>query len=490
MLATFTETGMAANPNSPMDETPQVPNDASPPVGSGIQPPEQPQKKRKRKLKIILGVLGLIILAVLIFNPISLMIFGFFLGTRQIRIIEGKLQKSDVYVPVAQRLAVYCQSDQSLFPKILSYAWLPEEISHLGQPWCEIATNFASVEMGGGFYHFGYTLELDEKASTPAKNVWHLVGNNETGSVPATNVWNLFLAHEGSTNKLLTTLRLAATQHVTAEDLEKLVGASFDQSIKEGNGGYQSKVMLQLRYGQTTQAVETCVHWMKAKPDSWRARFTYAHVRCRLGETEPAAAQFNDWVDAHKNFGNYIYLALFNYREGLTNQAVNAVRMALGQPLVELPDEGASIFYLAQNGALIAYTGGDYDLCLSMCDKMLADSYRQNWWKRNAWRIKAAATCMKGDQTAAIDMMKQAQKANDPDPFSHEPRAKADQVLLDAIQKKDVENVRNIGNWSDELEKWYSPFETDESEFHGSDLRIPTPYPASWKSDYINPKTS
>ncbi len=104
-------------------------------------------------------------------------------------------------------------------------------------------------------------------------------------------------------------------------------------------------------------------------------------------------------------------------------------------------------------------------------------------------RIKAAATFMKGNQAAAIDLMKQAEKANDPDPFSHELRAKADQVLLDAIQKKDAKGVRNIGNWSDEMEKWYSPFETDESEFHGSDLRIPTPYPASWKSDYINPNT-
>jgi hypothetical protein len=40
--------------------------------------------------------------------------------------------------------------------------------------------------MGGGFYHFGYNLELDQ-----------------TNSVPATNVWNLFLAREGSPDKLL-----------------------------------------------------------------------------------------------------------------------------------------------------------------------------------------------------------------------------------------------------------------------------------------------
>ena len=192
--------GMAENPNSPMDETPQDPNGASSPVSDEIQRSEPPRKKRKKKLWIILG---LVILAVLVFNPVSLIFLSVFLGMGHIKVVEAKLQKPVVYEPVAERLATYCQSDQSLFPKILSYAWLPEEISRLGHPWCEIATNSAFVEMGGGFYHFGYNLELDETLSTPA-----------------TNAWNLFFDREGSQNKLLMTLRLAATQHVTAEDWE------------------------------------------------------------------------------------------------------------------------------------------------------------------------------------------------------------------------------------------------------------------------------
>jgi tetratricopeptide (TPR) repeat protein len=453
-----------------MNEIPHNSDGVSPPSGVSISAQEPPKKGRKWKFWI-LSVLGLVFLALLIFNPFSQILIGVLVGSHQIKITEGKLQRPEVYQPVAQRLATYCQSDQSLFPKILSYAWLPSEISNLGEPWCEVATNYASVEYGGGFYHFGYNLQ-----------------RNQTGSDSATNAWDLFLAREGSPDKLLTSLRLATTQCFTSGDLAKLVGASYDHSIKEGNGGYQSKVMLQLRYGQTTQAAATCVDWMKAKPDSWRAPFTYAHVRCRMGETEPAATQFSEWVDAHQSFGNYIYLALFNYREGHTNQAVQAVRMALTYPLVESPQEGANIFYLAENGAMIAYSVGDFDLCLSICDKMLPDnnSYEAKVFRRNALRIKAAAMLMKGDQPAAIDLMKQAENANEPDPFSHEPRAKADQVLLDAIQKKDVESVRNIGTWADEMEKWYSPFETDESGWHGGNLNIPTPFPASWKTDLIN----
>jgi tetratricopeptide (TPR) repeat protein len=456
-----------------MNETSQNSDGVSPTSGVSIGAPEPPKKGRKWKFWILIG-LGLVFLAVLIFNPIIGIFISVLVGSHQIKITEGKLQKPEVYQPVAQRLATYCQSDQSLFPKILSYAWLPSEASSLGKPWCEVATNYASVEYGGGFYHFGYNLQ-----------------RNQAGSDSATNTWDLFLAREGSPDKILTSLRLATTQCFTSGDLAKLVGASFDQSIKEGNGGYQSKVMLQFRYGQTTQAVATCVDWIKAKPDSWRPHFTYAHVRCRMGETEPAAAQFSEWVEANKNFGNYIYLALFNYREGRTNQAIEAVRMALSQPLAESPDEGANIYYLAENGALIACSGGDFDLCLSICDKMLPhnNSYEAKVFRRNALRIKAAAMFMKGDQQAAIDLMKQAENANEPDPFSHEPRAKADQVLLGAIQEKDAESVRNIGTWADEMEKWYSPFETDESGWHGGNLNIPTPFPPSWKTDYINPNT-
>lgn len=273
---------------------------------------------------------------------------------------------------------------------------------------------------------------------------------------------------------------------MAADDLEKLVCATFDQSIKEGHGGYQSKVMTQLRFGHPAKAASTCEEWMKARPESRLARFTYAHVRCRLGQTELAAAQFSEWVNAHKDFANCIYLALFNLREGRTNQAVEAVRLGLVQPLTESPDADVNPFYLAVNGAMIAYCGGDYDLCESLCDKLLADSNKEKWWRRGALRIKAAAVFMKGQQTKAVALMKDAEDAGDPTRFSHEFQAKADQLLLDAMQSNNTKGVRDFAKWVDELDQWYSPFETDESGFHGSGLGVPTPYAGSWKTDYMN----
>jgi tetratricopeptide (TPR) repeat protein len=299
---------------------------------------------------------------------------------------------------------------------------------------------------------------------------------------------SLFLARENSPDKLLTTLSLASTKHLTGGDLEKLVVGNFDQAIKDNQpGAYRGKVILQLRFGQTGQAAATCTDWIKAKPDSWLPRFAQAHIQCRLGETEPAAAQFGEWVNAHKNFAHCIYLALFNYRESRTNQALEAVRLALGQPFVESPGTDGNKFYLGQNGALIAFAAGDYDLCVSLCDKLLANVGADNYWRRQVLRIKAAVMSIKGDPSVAVDLMNQAGKVNKSDAFSDAGMAKADQVLLDAIEKKNITFIRDFRNWIDELDSWFTPFETDESEFHGSDLRVPTPYPEAWKTDRMNP---
>lgn len=424
-----------------------------------------------------------VVLAVLVFNPASLIFISVLAGQLGIESVEAKLQKPEVYKPAAVTLATYCQSDQSLFPQILSYAWLPQEISSLGHPWCQVSSNFAHVEFGGGFYHFGYSLERDTTAFIPVTN---------EAFVPTTNIWNLYLVREEQPEKLLITFPLASAQRVSAVDLENLLCAYFDEEIREGQSdGYQGKVMAQLRFGRTSKAAINCQDWIKARPNSWLPRFTYAHIGCRLGETQAAAAQFRDWVNAHQTFGNDIYLALFNFREGLTNDAMQAVRKSLSQPLVESPDEGANVFYLGYNGAMIAYAGGDFDLCVSMCGKMLPnDSYDAGAFKEQALRLKAAVMLLNGMQSAALDLMKQAEATNAPDPFSHEPRAKVDRALEDAIRRGDTQFVRNPGNLADNMEKWFSPFSTDESEWHGPNLGIPTPYPSSWKTDEMNTNLS
>lgn len=446
------------------------------PPSEGVDSPSshknQPQASEptsgKGKFRLLSGVL---LLGILLFNPVGCAFLGAFIAMGHIRLTASKLQKPQIYEPVAKTLALYCQSDPSFFPKCFSKAWLPQQLAPLGDPYCGIEKDYAFVQMGGGFYHYGYGLKLDTNASTPASNVWQL-----------------FLDREASAPKLLTTLALAVTQHVAAGELEKLVVSGYDHSLKNGNlDAYQGKVLTQLRYGDTTAAARTCQEWIGCRPEAWLPHFTYAHVRCRRGETQVAAAEFEDWVRQHKNFAHCVYLALFQFREGRTNEALTGVRWALEQPFIESPGTSGNRFYLGQNGALIAYGQGDYDLALTLCDKMLSSVGQENWWRRKLLRLKTAALFMKNDQASALALMQQVASSIDQSSFGAESMARDDKAFHDALERKDALYVRDFRNCVDELDKWFSPFESDETGIHGPRLNLSTPFPKSWISDTIRP---
>jgi hypothetical protein len=391
-------------------------------------------------------------------------------GMGGIRRMEAQLRTPEVYTPAALRLATYCQSDQKLFPQYLSSVWLPVELQHVGGGYASIRTNGAYVEFGGGFYHFGYQLELKEAAS---------------GSV--TNVWELSQFAEGSqSNRLLVRVEIPKAQHVGADELQKLVLGGFDDSLKSGNlDAFRSKVLFQLRFRNERDAVRTCNDWIARQPDNWLPRFTCAHVRCRVGEYDAAAADFTAWTQAHKNFPHCIYLALFQLREGRTNDALQAVRWALEQPFAEPRGTDGSKFYLGQNGALIAFMNGDYNLCTAMCDKILSDPGREDWWRPKVLRTKAAAIFLRGQQGPALDFLREAESHKVHDSFMEPDMAKADSALRDAIASNDISAVKDVHSslWAEDSDKWFSPFDLDETGIHG--MKVPTPYPKSWKTDKI-----
>jgi hypothetical protein len=188
-------------------------------------------------------------------------------------------------------------------------------------------------------------------------------------------------------------------------------------------------------------------------------------------------------VQVHKNFAHCVYLALFHFREGRTNEALQAVRLTAQQPFVEPEGTDGNKFYLGQNAALIAYLSGNYELCLAMCDKMLSTTKSEKWWKRKILRIKAVARLMQADPGEALNLMREAELSAERDSFSADSTAKADTALRAAIETKDMVFIKQFENCVDEMDTWFSPFETDETGVHGADLNIPTPYPKSWTSN-------
>ncbi len=198
---------------------------------------------------------------------------------------------------------------------------------------------------------------------------------------------------------------------------------------------------------------------------------------------EAAAAQLSEWTNAHKNFEHSIFLALFDYREGRTNEAVQAVFTAVNQPFVEAYDNGGDTITLGDNGALIASSGGHYDLCLSMCDKVLADTTKDPWGRplvgRTQQRIKAAALFMKGDESAAMPLMKQIVEDEKHDNVVVQEDVSSDEALLSAMREKNTKFVMDMRNWVTRTVTWFSPFQFSNVEY-GSAV-VHDLYPASWR---------
>ncbi|MCL1920102.1 MAG: DUF1080 domain-containing protein [Kiritimatiellaeota bacterium] len=168
-------------------------------------------KRVSKKWRIAIGIIWFGFLAVLFLNPISLVVIPFTIKTAQMEVIT--LRKPKVYMHVGETLALCCQSYPSVHSFLekdnwdvnsFSYDWVPEGKNVAsGKGHGQVKGNSAYLEMGGGFYHYGYRLVLDADVSTAA-----------------TNVWNLYqYSIEGAKRRLLWTFHTDATRHFTSDEL-------------------------------------------------------------------------------------------------------------------------------------------------------------------------------------------------------------------------------------------------------------------------------
>jgi len=86
-----------------MDEIPQNSDGVPSPSGALIDAPERQKKRRKTKFWILLG-LGVVFLAVLIFNPFSRIFFGVLVDHVKSKSSRVKLQIPEVYQPVGPKV--------------------------------------------------------------------------------------------------------------------------------------------------------------------------------------------------------------------------------------------------------------------------------------------------------------------------------------------------------------------------------------------------
>lgn len=413
-----------------------------------------------RRKRVVIGVLVCAgALALLLLIPPALILIevtvGVLTGWASILAEEAYLQRPEVYEPIAPTLALYCQSDADLIPEYIGYAWFPEPLRAKARGWGRVSATQADLQMGGGFHHYGYVLLLDKSHSTETMNAWCL-----------------YFRSDGSEDRLLTTIELPVSSCLSADEIAARLTEAYDSRIaqcpKDGMAR-MGKILALLRYARIQEADQACRHWLKAAPDYWLPRFTHAHLQSRLGEGDQASADFAHWVDQHKNFSNYIYLALFNIREGRSQAALEAIRKALAQPFDNI--------YFGHNGAVIAFAQQDYSLCLQLCDKVLADPRQEPYWLREDWKLRAAAAAMTGRQDEALHAISKCLSYKR-EGYTEDDRR--DAQLQGAIQRGDTDFIRKYSNWKDELDSLFTPYETDETQMLGRQ-DMPSPYPPDWE---------
>lgn len=307
-----------------------------------------------------------------------------------IRVIEWEMKKPEVYEAVAETLILYCQSDKKLIPEDLGYAWLPAELRKLGHGRVKVNAKHARIEMGGGFYHFGYILELDEQASTQQANVWHLRMYREdrdeatrlcTKSVPPTSR----LSADALLARVLDGYNELITQSAADED---------DQAA-----AWEGKIQLFLHFDKVPEARNACKDMLDKMPSNWWANLVCALVTAEEKTSEDGERFLSAWVKKNPNFFSYLDLAYYHQLHSQPKKAAEAMMRATDYDADSTLGHGGNCEYRGYSAAMYAFHSGEYQTVIKLCDKLLAVTINGTYAKPVVCLRDAAQARIQGEKT-------------------------------------------------------------------------------------------
>ena len=322
--------------------------------------------------------------AVVLLSPIGHVIFG----VVQIKRMESAMRESSVYEPVAERLALYCQSDHEPFPDHLTSAWFPTELNAIGRGRGSVNTTSAHIEMGGGFHHFGYSLSLDESASDAT-----------------INVWKLQFYSEGSGEKHLTTVSLSKTKRLAPGEIMMMVADGCDRQIAtmpDNPAAHQEKIQMYLRFDQIEAAREACRTMLEQLPDDWWAVLVNALLNDSLDQDTHAEQFIVDWVNKNPNYFRFLDLAYFYQLTNEPIKASTAVKDAIAFDANTEWGHGGNSEYRGYTAAMYAYESGHYAECGELCEKLIGVTINGNYAKRGLSNLLLSAKRAKDGETSIV----------------------------------------------------------------------------------------
>lgn len=295
------------------------------------------------------------------------------------------MQKAEIYLPAATNLALYCQSSEDLhLTNIVGTSRLPQPLPSLGSPWASFETNFAHVEFGGGFYHYGYRILKDELASSSQ-----------------TNVWELFLCREGQPETRLHRFALGSRDRVSLAQFTSNSIAEYDQRLLKSPRElalHKAKISLLLQY-KPEDVRAACMDAIKAMPDHWWPRLTLALVDTGKGKSSVATRELSEFTQSKPSYSRYLYLAYFYQLTGKPLEAAQAIQKAVSFPVVDLEDDENNTECRGYSAGVYAFRSGEYDTVIKLCDALLPIKENGNYAKPALLDLKSAAeTAIKGSR--------------------------------------------------------------------------------------------
>ncbi len=307
------------------------------------------------------------------------------------------MQQPKVFLPIANELALFCQSFGYKFSnKDAGYVqkeWLPDSIQQLPVEFVTLNSDSAEITCGGGFYHYGYSLSRD---SSPA------LGNDDT--------WHLYLVREEQPDVALTAIHLSGSAKLPSDAFVSVAIRHYADSLAQrprDQNLNQEQLFFCLKFLSRAETMKSLRAVIKAAPDYWWPRFALDLVASSSPDIDQQD-HFDTWVAAHPSFSHYSYLVWLYRLEDKPIEAAQAAERMLKFSPSDDPDDFDNFYFRLLSIATYFYQVRQYDEALRICEKIIpyfkdVGNESTASFAENFKALKAA--CESGDKLSSSNLL-------------------------------------------------------------------------------------
>lgn len=311
------------------------------------------------------------------------------LAPRFVPAVEARLRASEVCGPTARLLAHYCQSDRSLFPGVLDYAWLPEDLNQVRHGAVELRVDGARVEFGGGAHRYGYELRRDGELSVPGENSWRLE-YYATGEEP----------------ELLLTLTTRTTEVVDVGTLVTNVTAAYTrqlQAFPSDENAHRGRIRTLVQFGRPARARQACREMLQHMPDEAWPVLVNSLIDTAERGSSLAVRRMEEYVARRPDFLRHLDLAYFHELQQQPVRATEAVRRALAFDANVPAGRGGDTEFRGHHAAMYLYRKGQFEVASALCDKLQRVWINGEYAKPSLRNLQAAADRASHGEVMPVD---------------------------------------------------------------------------------------